>query len=309
MMDNSYSKECFDFLCTFYEILGFPSDGMLNKMWRSMGKVHGKARYGVSNVDNFRAGYVNASGRDDTAVNNAVVNAWLIFVGVLALAGVRDEAVLTCDYALALRVFSEIKMGVVGDDLLGKLPERYRGSMDRFTAVASEAGFSNKLQIKNSLLETIFLGCRPYPCATKDGSEWRHSLRFGKQLGRSMYKMGWQRCPTVDRLAWGKGNAWASLIADPHVPILRAYCLSILRKTNGVGMKISQDIYKKIRLPEAREIVLQTPDTYAMMHAVYGVSVSEIDELEAYLLADHPLPSLISHRTMDRIFMVDWDSM
>jgi len=306
MMDNSYSRGAFSFLRKFYRILGFPSRGKVARLWWELGKVKGQFRYqgALAKID---AGYVNASGRDDTAVNNAIINAWLSFLGWLSAAHAadgREFRLVAPDIDRCREYASEMNIGIVGDDLAGGVPAHWRAHADLAESMAERGGFSCKMSFATRPEEMVFLGMRPYPVAVYDGSHWRKQLRWGKQLGRCMYKMGWQLQPTVDGAAWIKGVAWATLIGDGHVPILRALALAVMRRTEGVSMKIPTDLWK-YRLPEDRKQCVIIGETYAMMQRVYGVSAQQIESAEDALLRAPALPCVVQHPVLDQIMAVD----
>jgi hypothetical protein len=306
MMDNSYSRGAFSFLRKYYRVLGFPARGKVARLWWELGKVKGQFRYqgALAKID---AGYVNASGRDDTAVNNAIINAWLSFLGWLDAAHAADgrEFTLLAPNIDRCRAYAqEMNIGIVGDDLAGGVPAHWRAHADRAERMAERGGFSCKMSFATRPEEMVFLGMRPYPVAVHDGTHWRKQLRWGKQLGRCMYKMGWQLQPTIDGAAWIKGVAWATLIGDGHVPILRALALAVMRRTEGVSMKIPTDLWK-YRLPEDRKQCVIIGETYAMMQRVYGVSAQQIESAEEALLRAPALPCVVQHPVLDQIMAVD----
>lgn len=309
-MDNSYSRGVFLFLRKLYRILGFPKRGFVAALWWKLARVKGRISYD-GDVRNFTAGYVNASGRDDTAVNNAVVNAWLSFLGWLsaghAAAG-RVFSLDNIDQQFCTELVAQMRIGIVGDDLAGAVPFRWQRFSDQVEQLAESGGFSCKLTFVQHVDEIIFLGMRPYPVAVYEDGVYRRRLRWGKQLGRCLYKAGWQLQPTVDALAWGKGVAWATLIGDNHVPILRAFALAVLSRTDGVKMKVPTDLWR-YHLTERREQRVITTDTVDMMIRVYGVNLRDIEDVESAFLSAPQLPCILSHPTLDRIMAVDRDSM
>lgn len=310
MMDNSYSKEAFRFLRAFYRKLGFPKTGLVANLWWQLGKVSGKLTH-HGERKKFEAGYVNASGRDDTAVNNAVINAWLSFLGWLAAGHAAEGlafSIPTLDVQVCRRMAAEMRIGIVGDDLGGAVPLRWRQHTQAVEDIAAEGGFSCKMSYANNVDELVFLGMRPYPVAVLEDGVFRKRLRWGKMLGRCLYKLGWQLQPTVDALAWGKGVAWATLIGDNHVPILRAYALAVLRRTEGINMKVPTDLWK-FHLTEEREQRVLTTDTFDMMQRVYGLDYVAIDQLERAFLELPELPCVISHPSLDRVLEVDAEFM
>jgi len=304
MMDNSYSEEAFEFLLAFYGVLGFPTRGPLAKMWRKMCVVAGSAgpnsAYSRANGDTFlfTSGFLNASGRDDTAVNNYVINAWLMMTAVLRMANVGLDTPLE----VVVKIAKLVRAAMVGDDLLAAVHKSLDATI--IPAVAEEGGFQNKILYRSDVTHCVFLGMRLYPCAVFDGTYLRHRLLWGKQLGRCLYKLGWQREASLDTLAWAKGVAWAQLVANPHVPILKAYCVSVLQKTRNVKMKVPRDL-SKYRLPEVREAYVSTNQTLDMIGDVYGISWEEIQEAERQLMGVPTLPAFLSSRIIDRLVRVD----
>jgi len=307
-MDSSYSDDCFEFIEYVYTTMGFPKKGLIHALWKAMAKIHGDVK-----GHKFKTSAANASGRDDTAVNNALINGVLTALGLIVM--ILDcsiQELMLKPLEKVREVTEQFKCGIVGDDLMGAIPSSWRhhfkgSAPSRMQTFAEEGGFTNKLTSSSDIYQCVFLGNRPYPCAVPRDGGWVHTIRWGKQLGRCLYKIGWQRQPTVDALAWGKGVAWATLIANPAVPVLRAYCLSVMRKTEDVRMKIPAELWK-FRLPESRTTQLVTHKSFEMMERVYGLNQQEVLALESLLLVA-ALPSTIAHPSLDKIFSVDSDSM
>jgi hypothetical protein len=305
MMDSSYGQGVFKWLEKVLITLGLPCGGLIYKLWKSLAQVSGTA-----NGKQFTAGWINASGRDDTALINFLVNQFLSNVGMIC-------AAMDCSWETFFKmkvdqwrhVVPEYAGGAVGDDLYVDFPRAWEERVaKRFEPVAIAGGFTNKIEFTRDITHLVFLGNRPYPTAVQEeDGVWRHRLRWGKQLGRCLYKLGWQRMPSVDCMAWVKGVAWATLISNPHVPVLRAYAISVLEQTEGVHMRVPQELWK-FRLPATRKAVTVTPYTFRMMEDVYGLSAREVAETEDVLLRA-TLGEIVNSHGLMKIFSVDAGSM
>lgn len=305
MMDSSYGQGVFKWLEHILVMLGLPCGGLIFKLWRELAQVSGTA-----NGKQFTAGWINASGRDDTALINFLVNMFLSNVGMCCSA-------MNCDWVQFFAMprsswegkVPDYAGGAVGDDLYVDFPREWESQVrERFEPVAIAGGFTNKIEFTYDITHLVFLGNRPYPTAVQDEDGiWRHRLRWGKQLGRCLYKLGWQRMPSVDCLAWMKGVAWAALISNPHVPILRAYAISVLEQTDGVHMRVPQELWKW-RMPAERRPVTVTPYTFDMLQSVYGLSKTQVALLEHALLCA-TLGEIINNEWLMQIFEVDKASM
>lgn len=210
MFDNTHSDESWDFIEELYRKAGIDDPDFWKVMaaWRRPEGSIGPFRY--------QAGTVNASGRDDTAFANAVLNGFAAFCSACAAFLCKDLLELTV--ADLHYCSTEIFISVCGDDSLGRLPAMSPTAREQFckrmSANIAKFGFEAKLMASDRLQDCVYLGCRPYQ--TRSGWFW------GKTIGRALYKMGWFLDPTgtKDPMAHITGIADMHVLCSSHVPIL-----------------------------------------------------------------------------------------
>lgn len=157
----------------------------------------------------YQAAVCNASGRDDTALANALLNGIVLSLSfAAAIAGKRVADVTEDDL---VRAAGLVDIAVVGDDSLV-------GCKFDVSTIAADIqrniesfGLSVKAEFSHELADVTFLGMMPYPVAG--------SLRWGPTIGRRLYKAFWQADPIGNLPAWTKGVA-EQLLLYANVPIL-----------------------------------------------------------------------------------------
>lgn len=222
MFDCTHSADSWAFMEDIYWSVGIqdPLFWKVMDAWRAPGGKIGPFKY--------QAKVMNASGRDDTALANAVLNGLATFVSVAAAWLRKSVFDLTSEDIHSVKDI--IVLSVCGDDSLGSLPHvdalrKEQLSKDIAHNIAI-FGFEAKLEMSDDISDAVYLGMRPYP--TEKGWFW------GKTIGRSTYKMGW----TMLR---GKGDLMAHItgIADMHnlcshhVPVLSDLASRILELREG----------------------------------------------------------------------------
>lgn len=166
----------------------------------------------------FQAHTMNASGRDDTALANAILNGVGMMLSVsAALHGVH---ITELTEAMVLETMSEVDLAVCGDDSLGFMPQRPKTEMAEIIRRIGENlatfGFSAKLAYDSCLWKAVFLGMRPMPVG--DHLEW------SRTAGRALYKLGWKLDPSGDGAAWAHGVHEATARAFCNTPVLHEIC-------------------------------------------------------------------------------------
>lgn len=208
--DATYSHLAWDMLEGFYKRI-YPQAPLefwqVLKAWRRpYGKVHLRRE---ERWVEYQSDVCNASGRDDTALANALLNGLALSLSLTAAWLNKPIAQLTeWDLSLASRVFA---IAVVGDDSLVACKvdvEPYRSSVADNIA---SFGLSAKIEISQNLHDVTFLGMMPYPV---EGRLW-----WGPTIGRRAYKAFWQCDPIGNLPAWTKGVA-EQLALYQCVPVL-----------------------------------------------------------------------------------------
>lgn len=239
--DNSHSLDSWDFVESFYkEAIVDDVFFRLLELWRKpRGKMTGRGW-----AFKYVADYMNASGRSDTALANALLNGLVMFISLCAL--YFDVDLLELNRSHITEFSSVVDLAVVGDDSLALVPDlpcfwdakRLSLTIARFGFDASD----EKLIITADPFDMVFLGMRPYPV---DGIWW-----FSKTIGRYIYKAGHVLHPTkYDVGAWVAGCAEADEHILRCVPALHEYCQSVarLRSLNGKHSKTTRQLVDEHR--------------------------------------------------------------
>lgn len=206
LFDRTHSVQTWDFLESLYAL----KDRDLKQVfewWRAPEGKIGPFRY--------QGPVMNASGRDDTALANAILNGFA--TSLSAASAYHGISVMELSIS-QLRAFrSKSIISVCGDDSIGVMPKLSPERMSRFRSLFNENiaqfGFVAKLQVKDSLQDCIYLGQRPYWISGR----WH----WGKTIGRATYKMGWVMDPQArDVMAHITGIADMHILCSQHVPVL-----------------------------------------------------------------------------------------
>jgi hypothetical protein len=301
MMDSTIQVGAFKSMRRCWRMFGFPNKGAQARCFDRIVYLQGRVGLDPKIVHSF--GPQMGSGRPDTSIGDGYVNMITLIRGICLYHGITAQTPIS----EVKRIARLVRIAFCGDDVNAHYPSEWTGIMQYLARYQNECGLTIKLIERERLTDCVFLGMRPFPCAVLEADgKIRIRIRWGKQPGRFLFKAGWQRQPTVDGLAWAKGNAWATFIANNHVPILRSFALSILRKTTGVAMKIPMDLWK-YRMPKDREQRFLIPETYDVFEQVYGLSYAEITECERRLLKISNLPSLVYDYAVSRMICIDND--
>jgi len=217
MYDNTHSEASWAFMERLYKRSAGDAPDFYRVMaaWRQPSGKIGPFKY--------KARVMNASGRDDTALANAVLNGFAAYLS--ACAAWLDVPLMSLTPAMVSACKSDIIMSVCGDDSLGSIPDCTQERREKFckdmAANIAMFGFEAKLQASTKLYDSVYLGQRPYP--TEKGWFW------GKTIGRSTYKMGWLIDDKQDLMAHLTGIADMHVLCSAHVPVLSDLAQTIVR--------------------------------------------------------------------------------
>lgn len=222
MYDNTHSADSWAFLERLYR----QGCEHTPDFWRVLAAW--KRPSGRIGPFKYCARVMNASGRDDTALANALLNGFAAYLS--ACAAYLDVPLLNLTPSQVQSCFSVIRISVCGDDSLGRIPSLSGDRLSKFRKDMSENiaqfGFEAKLQTSDKLSDAVYLGMRPYP--TRKGWFW------GKTIGRSTYKMGWVVDKGQDAFAHIAGVADMHVLCSSHVPVLSDLALKIVSQTTGM---------------------------------------------------------------------------
>lgn len=207
MFDASHNAHTWDFVEHFYRQHFADLDFLaVLAAWRAPGGKLGDLRY--------QAGVMNASGRDDTALANAILNGVAMVLAVTA--AWFNIPLFQVTVGHVLRIQSDLQLAVCGDDALGFLPwvsfDYAEAFVNRARKHLTAFGFSAKMFCSNRFEDAVFLAHRPLPV--------RGRYYWAKTLGRCLYKLGWQVGIKPDPAAEFNGICQMYVNCASHVPIL-----------------------------------------------------------------------------------------
>lgn len=217
---------------------------------------------------NWKSPVCNASGRDDTALANAILNGTVLSLSICAAINKVEVEDLTPAMLSSMR--STTRISVVGDDsLVG-----FDFDIDPFAAAIERNirrfGLSVKAQHSTELMDVTYLAMFPLPVKGK-GWYWAPTI------GRRLYKAFWKKEEDGNGPAWCRGVA-QQLALCRHVPIL--YELAIHVDELLVGGKITREVVDENRIWAAR--ATQTPDydetTVNALCKRYSVTTAQVFE-------------------------------
>lgn len=221
MFDTSHNCATWDFMERFYN---------QHKHCEDFQKVLRAWRLPVGTLKDFKYRVLdpfNASGRDDTALANAILNGFAMVLSVSA--SWYGVALQDVQLHHILDIATHLRLSVCGDDALGFLPFRGIAHAEKFVETTRENiakfGFKAKMFWSDRLEDAVYLGHRPLPFNGK----WY----WTKTIGRCLYKLGWQSAIKGDASAYFRGICEMHSVISPHVPIISDICKSWLAATDG----------------------------------------------------------------------------
>lgn len=208
--DATWSKQSWDMIETIYRRVlkdTTPEFWRILDIWRT---PHGKVRCRKDECTvEYQSDEANASGRDDTAVANALFNAIALAFSVTA--ALFDVPVENVGEQHLIAASQQVRIAVVGDDSLVAFRGDCRPISDQIQSNLETFGLNVKANSSLNLWDVTFLGCMPYPA----GGE----LFWGPTIGRRMYKAFWKADRVGHLTSWARGVA-QQLSMNQHVPFL-----------------------------------------------------------------------------------------
>lgn len=220
MFDASHNVDTWHFVEEFYQQHRHDVDFMrVLEVWRLPTGTIGDLRY--------QGRVMNASGRDDTALANALLNGIAMMLSVTAAwfrKPLRDVRISDLE-----AIKSELLLSVCGDDALGFLPACDDARALEFITDArahlTAFGFKAKMFCSSRFEDAVYLGHRPLPV----NGLWYWS----RTIGRCIYKLGWQLGTRGDPSAHFLGIAAMHSQCSSHVPVLSDICKTWLSTRKG----------------------------------------------------------------------------
>lgn len=220
MFDSSHNEDTWEYVEHFYrQYAGDKDFQKVLRAWRAPKGTLGNLRY--------RGRTMNASGRDDTALANALLNGTAMYLSVTA-AWYRIE-VTEVELKHVQGISDVLLLSVCGDDALGFLPLLELPEMKQFCETVRKNlalfGFKSKFYASLQFEDCVYLGHRP----VRVGGEWY----WARTIGRCLYKLGWQLEPRGDPRAHFAGICQMHDICSGHVPIISDICRTWLKVSQG----------------------------------------------------------------------------
>lgn len=314
MFDMTHSEDTWAFLEELYKIALDPTYYNAEYFSECMRRWRAPAGKAFSDWEGWRvlvkywAVAMNASGRDDTALANALLNGIAM---CLSLAQLHFDLPLEELQEHHLDALMGVFMvAVVGDDSLIAAPETTAAGrpwstlIDALVGKLAEFGFQAKIGFSYRIVDAVFLGCRPY----RVGGRWW----FGPTIGRRMFKHHVMLGNTRDPIAWLHGVTKMEARTIGFVPLLGAMarrCNVLLRGKKRTEFKHGQ--HNKSLWAELEGAPLK-PDreTYEYAALAYTTDVStcsamEFIEEEAAIGEVVALPHILSGPLIRKVLLVD----
>jgi hypothetical protein len=297
MFDSTHSAESWEFMEWLYGDHGVNFKRVL-EYWRQPKGFIGAFKY--------KGPVMNASGRDDTALANAVLNGFATTLSCTA--AYLGVPLMSLSIAQVRAVRASMLLSVCGDDSLGKLPvmsSRQRVLFaEAFAKNIRMFGFEAKFGCSQHLTDAVYLGMRPYP--TRVGWFW------GKTIGRATYKMGFVMDPEGrDLMAHITGVADMHVICSSHVPILGDLAAAIVRLRDGAKRTpVRLDPNKPWEWTfksgvQYDELTLQAVADLYSRNSGTPVSVNDMHGLIEVIRSLDRLPAVIDHWLWQLIIATD----
>lgn len=269
--DVTYSNELLtEIVLQVYTAWGVPND--LIGWFLSIRKPMGKTSHG----HRVKARPMMASGRDDTALMNALVNGIAqSYVWAAVMFDLPSVTAVTLKHLSAVR--NCLAIVLLGDDSLTLMPPF---KIERAEQLFLEFGLVVKVKVHDDIRKATFLGMRPYPV---EGG----GLAWGPTIGRRLYKHHYAADIVVDHNAWLRGVLRGELVSAAHVPVL-SEINDVVRDIVGAGPTTPVDrLFKADTTPWLREKPLKPmKDAWGQyMSDVYGWTWADISDFEEVLVS------------------------
>jgi len=313
MYDMTHSDQTWDFIEPLYHRALNAADinndyfQQLLRHWRApVGRAAVKWG-GWTQVIRYFSIAMNASGRDDTALANVLLNGVAMFLSLTAIfygVPLRDVRVEHLEAVVGI-----LHIAVVGDDCLAALPSRtlsgkaWQENCATLQAHLSQFGFVAKVGASNRIHDAVFLGCRPYMVA---GRWW-----WGPTLGRRLYKHHCCIHTSANPYAWLNGVAQMEMDHLGFVPLLGAmgrHARLLLKGKKSTPWR--PDRYSGMDWSERQAPRMPDDSTYVECAAAYTnaggtLTVEDLLEAEQVIAGVRELPAIVSGAAFSRVVAHD----
>lgn len=252
----------------------------------------------------YAAPEMNASGRDDTSLVNAILNGVVIFLSLTAAYFRIDVSQLNA--AMVQYGKENFDIAVVGDDSLAYVPplalSEHEDFARRLSANIATFGLDaagEKIQLGMDVHDQVFLGMRMYE---HDGD-----LIWGRTVGRALFKLGWKCAPMpADPGAHMAGEALAIILTQNHVPILSDFCRAYLAWWgNGKITHVRADDEEHKPWRDVGPRPDYNASTVRQFCITYGLTHGEFDSTIALIRSLDRFPCVVSSGALLRIIQRD----
>lgn len=188
----------------------------------------------------YKGRVCNCSGRDDTALANALLNG--IVLGLSFAAALSGVSLTELQPEHVENAKGLVKIAIVGDDSLVGCDFDVAEYKDAIESNIKEFGLIAKTETSDWIGDVTFLGMMPYPV---EGG----SLQWGPTIGRRAYKAFWQCDPVGSLPAWTRGVA-QQLMLCRNVPLL----YEMAKQVDGLlaGHKVTKQVVDPNRVWSSR---------------------------------------------------------
>jgi hypothetical protein len=297
MFDCTHSSDSWDFVEGFYKTAD-PLFWEVMKAWRRPKGRIGRFRY--------YADVMNASGRDDTSLANALLNGFATYLAIAA--AYFGKTVLEVTELDLWRLDQVLVLGVAGDDSVWSLPQASVPST--FCAAVEDAmrgfGFVPKMGTSTLAEDAVFLGHRP----VRVGPDYF----WLRTLGRALYKFGWVVTPDYnpmqkDFMSHITGVADMHCRVSSSTPVLYEMARKIVDLRKGakrIPVRVEECSFYNFTLPGVAYDI-QTLWSLSRAYSKNGVVVTPRDFIG--LISDvasiEALPCVIDHWLLRHMVNVD----
>lgn len=296
--DCTYSEEAWAMIERFYAKIyphAPPEFWQAIDAWRRpVGKVV-ERRDGVKIT--YEPSIINASGRDDTALANALINGIVLACSIAAAySGVQ---VMDLTLEQLQKVSYLVNIAIVGDDSLVACSFDVTPLEKTIVENISRFGLITKANSSCDLCDVTFLGMMPYPA--------KGTYTWGPTLGRRLYKAFWQLDPVGNLPAWTHGVA-QQLRLFRHVPVLWEMADQICRLLDGfkvTSVKADENRVWSNRTESTPDWDQSTLDFICRRYSLSGLTPSAIRADISTIRGITRLPAVVRLHTTDAALAVD----
>lgn len=298
--DSTWTDYAFDLIETVYRRVlkdVKPEFWELLRKWRKpeSKKKKVKEKDGTFTWIKYFADFCLASGRDDTALANALLNGLVLALSfAAALRGCKPSELVAADLLFAQRFVS---ISVVGDDSLVCCRFRVSRYMSRISENIASFGLQAKVFCSTNLYDVTYLGAMPYPVAGR--------YYWGPTVGRRLYKAFWQSEPIGNLAMWTKGVA-IQLATYKHVPILSDIAQRIVDLLPKYSHSTTTDEYEVwTSVKDRPKYDESTLHWMAARYSTRGLTVPQIGADIRRISAISRLPAVVELPAAEIMVMLD----